>query len=169
MNPRNHEKEVLLDEFFKNRETWSPNSYGYKIISVILLSLSIFILIMPYQIWEGDYISVIFLFYLELIGLETYLKPYCNFWEDNGKIVRVYDILKYLPISHRQLLGYRWKKLIKLCLRLTGITMFCQIAFSFAFLHTVSWGNILMPLLCSFVLPVSILIFLFYVEDVVGK
>lgn len=154
----NHKQEVLLDKFFSNVELWWPNSYGNKVVSFIMLPLAIFLLILPCQMWEGDYHLIIMVFLLEFMGLEMYLKPYFVFLDDSGKIVRVDDIIRYLPVSYKQLTLYRWKKLIKLCLRLTGITMFCQVAFSFAFLHTVTWGNILMPLICTLILPVSMII-----------
>lgn len=162
-------QDQLLDNFFKNKELWWPNSYGCKIASVIMLPLAMILFILPYQSWEGDYQGLFISVYLEWMGLAMYLKPYYNFMGDDGKIVRVYDIVKYLPVSYKQIILYRWKKMIKLCLRLTGIAMFCQILFSFAFLDTVSLGNILAPLLCCFILPVSVTIIINCINVFIGN
>lgn len=162
-------QEMLLDNFFKNKELWWPNSYGCKIAAVIILPLAMIILLIPYQSWEGDYQCLLISFYLEWMGLAMYLKPYHNYMGDDGKIVRIYDIVKYLPVSYKHIVIYRWKKMMKLCLRMTGIAMACQVLFSFAFLDTVSLGNILAPLLCCFILPVGVTVLINCMNLLIGK
>lgn len=153
-----HKQEILLDEFFANKDLWFSNNYMNKICAYIILSTAAFLLLFPDQIWEGDHYCLLLCLYLELLGLESYLRPFRNYKRDDGNIIRIHDIIRYIPISYKQVLLYRWKKLMKLCVRLTGIELLCQVVFSLAFLHTVSPGNILAPLLCGFVLPVSVIV-----------
>ena len=149
----NHKQQILLDNFFENKNTWFSNGYLYKFVAGILLFIAALMYIMPYQLWEGDYKIMILIFYLELMGLEIYLTSYCHFIDEDGKIKNIYEIIRYLPVSHKQLALYRLKKLTKICLWLTGITAFCQIFFTITFLHDFSIGNLLIPVLCCLIVP----------------
>ena len=110
------------------------------------------LLIMPFQIWEGDYQVLGITFFTELMGLEIYVKQYCEFRED-GKRKSVYKIIRYAPVSCKQFVLYALKKLLKLCLCLTGVAIVCQVVFALAFLNTFSVGNLLLPLLGCLILP----------------
>lgn len=63
----------------------------------------------------------------------------------------------YVPVSHRQLALYILKKLLKLCLYLTGAAVVCQVVFALAFLDTFSVSNLLIPILCCLVLPMVLM------------
>ena len=149
----NYKQQILLDNFFQNKNTWFSNGYLYNFVTGIFLFITALIHIMPYQLLEGDYRIMFIIFYLELMGLAIYLNTYCNFTDKDGKIKNIYEIIRYLPISHKQLVLYRLLKLTKLCLWLTGITAICQIFFAIVFLHDFSIGNLLMPVLCCLILP----------------
>ena len=66
------------------------------------------------------------IFFTEWMGLEIYVKQYCEFRED-GMRKGVYKMIRYAPVSYKQ--------------------------FALAFLDTFSVGNLLMPLLGCLILP----------------
>lgn len=147
-------QQILLDKFFAEEKIWNPNYWGNCLAGGIMFVIAMFLFIMPIQLWEGDYTPLFTMLIMELIGLEVYLGRYCQFREE--KIVNVYDVLKQLPLSRRQLKLYRVRKLLKLCLKMTGTAVICQTAFAGVFMHTFSVGNILMPVVCCFLVPAVI-------------
>lgn len=81
------------------------------------------------------------------------MQKYSNYAE-SGKTKAVYDILRYLPVSHRQFQIYIMKKIIKLCGCATVASAVCQTVSAIAFMHNFSAGNILLPIAVNFILPV---------------
>jgi len=152
----NKNAQILLEKFYEEEKTWWRDCYGLHIVAIIILAITMMMFILPCQIWEGDYTTLPMMVLLELLGLECEMKRYFQFQED-GKTKSVYMITRYLPIARREIIIYALRKLLKLCLRLTEISLGCQIVFSLLFLHTVAPGNLLMPLLCCFLFPMLIL------------
>lgn len=152
----NKKTQILLEKFYEEEKTWWRDCYGLHIAALIILPIAMFLLILPCQIWEGDYTILPMYVMLELMGLEFDMKRYFQFRE-NGKIKSVYMVTRYLPIARREIIIYALRKLLKRCLQLTGISLGCQIVFSLLFLHTVAPGNLLMPFLCCFLFPMVIL------------
>ena len=70
----NHKQQILLDNFFQNKNTWFSNGYLYKFLAGIFLFITALMYIMPYQLWEGDYKIMILIFYLELMRTIIFLK-----------------------------------------------------------------------------------------------
>lgn len=152
----NKNAQILLEKFYEEEKTWWRDCYGLHIVAIIILAITMMMFILPCQIWEGDYTTLPMMVLLELLGLECEMKRYFQFQED-GKTKSVYMLTRYLPIARREIIIYALRKLLKLCLRLTEISLGCQIVFSLLFLHTVAPGNLLMPLLCCFLFPMLIL------------
>ena len=152
---QNKKQQTLLEHFFAEEKIWYPDYYLLCVVGGIVFVLTMFLYIMPFQIWEGDYTPLLTMLCMELIGVETYLGRYCGF-KAEGKIRDVYEVLRQLPVSRRQLKIYRVRKLLKLCLKMTGTAVICQIAFAGVFMHTFSVGNILMPAVCCFLMPMVI-------------
>lgn len=148
-------QQTLLEHFFAGEKTWFPDYFAGCLAGGIMFVLAAFLFIMPFQIWEEDYTPLLFMLCMELAGLDIYLGRYCYFTRE-GKRETVYDVLKHLPVSRRQLNIYRIKKLFKLCLKMTGIAVICQTAFAGVFMHTFSMGNILMPGVFCFLTPMVI-------------
>lgn len=152
----NKKAQMLLEKFYEEEKTWWRDCYGLHIVAIIILAITMMMFILPCQIWEGDYTTLLMMILLELTGLECEMKRYFQFQED-GKTKSVYMITRYLPIARREIIIYALRKLLKRCLQLTGISLGCQIVFSLLFLHTVAPGNLLMPFLCCFLFPMVIL------------
>ena len=149
-------QQLLLKEFYKQEKLWGTDNYLSGFLAGILLFPAMILLIMPFQIWEGDYQVPCIIFFTELMGLEIYVKQYCEFRED-GKNKSVYKIIRYAPVFYRQFVLYALKKLLKLCLCLTSAAIVCQVVFALAFLDTFSVGNLLMPLLGCLILPMPLI------------
>ncbi|MDE7477080.1 MAG: hypothetical protein K2M91_03870 [Lachnospiraceae bacterium] len=157
MKAMEEKQQVLLDTFFGQEKIWWQDYYGTNIAAGIILFIGMILLIMPYQIWDNDaYQMYLHSMMLELMGMEMYLKRYAAFRED-GKVKSVYETIRYLPIAHKQLVLYILKKLLKLCLCLTGAAVVCQVLFAWIFLHTFSVKNLLIPLICCLFLPMLLL------------
>lgn len=148
-------QQAVLEQFFKEEKIWYPDYWYLCFAGGLMLAPAMFLFIMPFQIWEGDYTSVLVVLVLELIGVETYLGRYVSFRAE-GKIKDVYEVLRFLPVSRCQFKRYRIGKLLGLCLKLAGTAVICQTVFAGVFMHTFSVGNILMPAVCCFLVPVAI-------------
>lgn len=147
---------TVLNKFYEKEKIWNRDYYLLHIVSMLILTISMLMFIMPCQIWEGDYTLFPMIILLEFMGLEIELKRYFQFREF-GKNKSIYTITKYLPIAPRDIILYALRKLLKQCLWFTGIALGCQVVFSLLFLHTVTLGNIGMPLLCCLFFPMMIL------------
>lgn len=145
-------QQAMLDKFYRRQKIWGADYYLYGFAAGIVLVIAAILLIMPFQVWEGDHGMIGYCVLLELMGMELYRRQYCMLRED-GKNKTVYEIIRFAPVSYRQFVFYILKKLLRLCLCLTGAAAVCQTVFALAFLDTFSVWNLLMPLLCCLVLP----------------
>lgn len=152
MNMFDEKQQLLLKDFYKQEKIWGSDYYLFGFVAGILLFPAMILLIMPFQIWEGDYQVLGTSLLIELMAMEMYVRQYCEFRED-GKRKSVCEIIRYMPVSRRQFALYVLRKLLKLCLCLTGAAVICQLVFALAFMDTFSAGNLLIPILCCLVLP----------------
>lgn len=148
-------QQELLRRFFKEETTWCPEHVGYQAVAVILIGISMILCVMPYQTWDFPEDSAVYSVWIMLymMGVTYYMQKYNNYAEGR-KTKAVYDILRYLPVSHRQFQIYIMKKIIKLCGCVTVAAVCCQTVFAIAFMHTFSAGNVLLPIAVTFLLPV---------------
>lgn len=146
-------QQMLLEEFFKKKKTYEDVLAQF--IAVLFIVIPMVIWIMPCQIWgeDNNYKLWLMLFCLEWFGFTFYLRKF-NMYIEDRQIKLIDEVIKYLPISYKELARFRLKKLAKACVWPTGISMFCQTVFAIAFLHTFSGWNILIPLIYNFIFPV---------------
>ncbi len=145
-------QQELLDQFFQQEKVWCSDFVVSRMVAGLCIGITMLLLIMPVQIWEGEFQVMFFMFLPELIGIQMFLNPYCKITED-GKMTDLYEKFRMLPICRRQYAYYVFKKLFRCCLWMTGIAAACQTAFALMSLHTFSIGNLLIPVLYSMVLP----------------
>ena len=148
-------QQLLLEQFYKEFTTWCPEHVGYHYAGIFMLGLAMIMYCMPAQLLEGDYSILLHFLGMELLGMGIYLQKYTVYME-KGKTRSLDEVLRYLPVSRRQRLFFRFKKLFRICAWMTGIALFCQITFSVSFLHGLIWQNIAVPLVCNFVIPMSL-------------
>lgn len=148
-------QQELLRKFYREETTWCPEHVGYQLAAGIMIGISMIVGVWPYQVWElPQNPSIGFMWnMLYLMGVIFYMQKYTNYTEGK-KTKSVYDVLRYLPVSHRQLQIFIMKKIIRLCGRLTAVTICCQTVFAVAFMHTFSIMNIILPVGVDLLLPV---------------
>lgn len=147
----------LLDIFFTEQvKVWNPEVWSTNFVAILLIVIAMLADVLPFTIWEGDYETLLIMGQALIMGLELYVERYCVCME-NGVQKKVYDRLKYLPISSRQLYLYRMKKLGNLCFKLTMVGVVAQNLLGIGFSHSWSVTLILVPILWTFVCPMCFL------------
>ncbi len=156
-----------LEAFFKEETTWCPEHVLSNFLAAFFLVLFTVFCVMPYQTWDfsSDDRALLFgMAYCGVLGFSFYLQKYNTFSMVGNYRRRVDELLQYLPVSNRQLHIFRLKKMIRLCIRLAGVTIGCQTLFTLAFMHTYSVINLLWPLLLVFIVPVGVAYLLFFLS-----
>lgn len=149
-------EQMMLEGFFKEIKVWYPGYWGFDFVGRLFIFLTMIQLLVPFQLWEGNYKPLFIVFYMELLGVEFCMKKYCHV-KEGGKVKRLSDFFRYLPVAHKQLLLFRLKKLFKFCFKLFIIGLFCQITPAALFMHTLSFMNVLLPFTFCFLSPLIIL------------
>lgn len=152
-----HKKQQeTLQIFFTNFLSWDTGNIGQWIVTGIMeVVLGIFLWI-PYQEMSKEgHDSIRVLLFPSLWGAMTYLLPYIQFTEDKRN-KRVYEKLKYLPISLKELRYFRLKKLTVFCFKLFLIFLAGQLFFSAVFFHEITLANIAYPAFYGLILPLVI-------------
>lgn len=153
MKSDQHQQE-LLRKFYQEETTWCPEHVGYQLCAGITIGISMLLGVMPYQMWEYPKDTSIGFMWnmLYLMGVLYYMQKYTNYAEGK-KTKSVFDLLKYLPVSHGQLQFFIMKRVVRLCGCLTVVTICCQTVFAVAFMHTFSVMNIILPVGVNLLLP----------------
>lgn len=143
-------QQELLQKFYQEETTWCPEHVGYQLVAAIMIGISMLLGVAPYQAWELS--TRIIWGVLYLTGVIYYMLKFMQYTEGR-KTKAVFDILRYLPVSHRQVQIFIMKKTIRLCGRLTVVTICCQTVFALSFMHTFSVVNIILPVGVNLLLP----------------
>ena len=145
------DREEVLAGFFKNFFSWKADNIGYWIVAAMAELYAIVVMCIPFQnlikenIWRVTFI-------LTVGGAIEYICPYI-FYRDGRKNRRIYDTIKYLPVSLEELKLFRLKKSVKFCLKMFGIFFAGQIIFSLICFHQIGWGNLLFPIIGGLLIP----------------
>lgn len=75
-------QQFMLEEFYKREKIWGADNYLCGFAAGIVLVIAAILLIMPVQVWEGDYGMIGYCLLLELMGMGLYIRQYCMFRED---------------------------------------------------------------------------------------
>jgi hypothetical protein len=151
----NFKQQDILERFFKEETTWFPDHFGLAMAGYLVLGIAVLGLMFPFQVWEQEK-TYLFFFYFELIGLYLLMQRYYVIRQD-GKQTALAEVIRFLPVERKELAYYRLKKLLKICMRITGITMLCQVFFAAVIMHVFSPVNILVPLTLCFIAPMLLL------------
>ncbi len=143
-------QQELLQKFYQEETTWCPEHVGYQLVAAIMIGISMPLGVVPYQALELS--PRIIWGVLYLTGVIYYMLKFMQYTEGR-KTKSVFDILRYLPVSHRQVQIFIMRKVIRLCGRLTVVTICCQTVFALSFLHTFSVVNIILPVGVNLLLP----------------
>ena len=136
-----------IEAFFKEETTWCPEHVLSNFLAGFFLILCIIFQMIPYQSWDmsEDKSTFFVMSFLGILGAYFYIQKYSIF-NENGKQRNIGELLRYLPVSYKQLYYFRLKKIIRLCIKLTVVGMFFQTMFALSFMHGFSAMNLLWPL-----------------------
>ncbi len=146
-------REQLLSGFFKEFFTWKADNLMYWILAGIADTGGIVAMCIPYQNMSKNLWGLAAL--LVYAGAAEYISPYI-FYQSGTKSERVYDTIKYLPVSLRELKLFRIKKVTIFCLKMFAIFLAGQLILSLICFQTIGLGNFLYPLVSGLIVPLGL-------------
>lgn len=66
-------QQELLDRFFQQEKVWCPGYVISRMVAGLCIGITMLLLIMPAQIWEGEFQVLFFMLVPELIGIQMFL------------------------------------------------------------------------------------------------
>ena len=155
-------QQKLLEAFFKEYKTWNWGDLGLKFAGWFCIGCSMIFQVIPWQSWDFetfsfDKFTIFVTVYLKMIGIDTIMRGYKDFTENPGgrKRKRFGEILKCVPVSVHQLSVFRLKRAIPFCFKLSVITLAFQVIGALIVYHGITAGNILFPLVGTFMIPIA--------------
>jgi hypothetical protein len=156
-------QQAALERFFKEETTWFPEHVGANLVMCILVGVSMILLFFPTFGLDGreDIVPMV------LVPIMLYnwgLVAYGSKFTGAGQM-RLWELLRYLPVTRAQLALFKMRKEWRICLPLTAVILMFRNLFSIAFYHGLSVYDFLIPLAGMLLLPM-----LFCLPDfIVGK
>lgn len=149
-------QEKVLAVFFKDFFTWSLTSIGMWILTGIMVLGQVVFFMVPYQ-EVGPELRVERSFAVILVCMSasaamSYIQPYMCY-NENRVVTKLFDKIKYLPISREALRLFRFKKLFKFVGIVFAVDFALQIIMTLLIIGDISIGNILYPLVIGFIVP----------------
>lgn len=145
-------QQEVLEGFFKELFTWDMANVGFWLVTGLMEFILGILLLIPAV--ELDIALQGSLFMVSIFGANWYIMAYLQI-HDDGKQCKVYDSLKYLPVSLLQIRLFRFKKLIVFSAKMTGVFLAIQLL-TLMFSREFSWTCISYPIVFGFLIPVSI-------------
>ncbi len=145
------EREKIIDSFYKEFFTWSAGNVGMWLAAGVFEFVAIVIFCFPYEEAQKENM-LMFAVLLALAGAECYIAPYVSF-QEFGKGMRISDKLQYLPVSVKELQGYRLKKLAVFCAKMFVVFFVGQMFFALVTTHTITLGNVGYVIIWGLLLP----------------
>ena len=144
-------QQEVLDQFFREYFTWDMANVGFWIVTGFMeFILGIFMFFPAEELGELKG----FAFAMSIWGAGWYIMAYLKI-RDNGKPCRVYEKLKYLPVTLRQIRLFRLRKLVVFSAKVTAVFLVAQLISAFC-THEFSMATILYPVCLGFFFPVII-------------
>ncbi len=145
-------QQAVLEQFFKDLFTWNMANVGFWMLSGFLELILGILLLIPAGEMEGMLKGIALL--VSIFGANGYLMAYLQIHED-GKPCKVYDRLKYLPVSLQQIRFFRFRKLVVFSAKMTAVFLVIKLI-ALIFMRQFSWSDILEPICLGFVFPVVV-------------
>ncbi len=142
-----------LQEFYKDLLAWNGESTLCWILTGLMVGISGIFIMIPYQEVAADIKEMCgFIFTFIAFGVISYLQPYIRF-NEGGKMISIYQKLKYIPVSKREIRLYCLQKLLIFCIRMFLVLFVLQIFFAIVFFKEIVWGNIWYPVVFGGLIP----------------
>lgn len=144
-------QQAVIADFFKEFHSWSAANVGVWIGAGFCTLIQAMFLMIPYQEMTGDNFGI-FVFLFGMWSATLYINPYVSYME-KGKQYRIYDKLRYFPVSLKQLRIFRLRKLCKFCFITFAVFLAGQLLFSYIGYHEITLGNVLYVVIGGLVIP----------------
>ena len=109
-----------IEKLYEKEKIWYPDHVMHTFLMWLLTGISMIILLFPYQAYAHDhsfYPTLICMYALYNWGIQIYAGKY-SLVRQNGKTHPIEELLCYVPVSKRQIILYRIKKVQKPVIRL---------------------------------------------------
>jgi predicted membrane channel-forming protein YqfA (hemolysin III family) len=144
-------QQAALERFFKEETTWFPEHVAANLVMCILVGVSIILLFFPTFGMDGreDIVPMVLVpVMLYNFGMVTYGSKFTG--AGSG---RMWELLRYLPVTRAQIALFKMRKVWRICLPLTAVILVFRNLFSIAFYHGLSVYDFLIPLAGMLLLP----------------
>jgi len=145
-------QQAVLEQFFRDLFTWDMANVGFWLLTGFMELVLGILLLIPAGELEGMLKG--FAWMVSIFGANWYLMAYLQIHEE-GKTCKVYDRLKYLPVSLQQIRLFRFRKLVIFSAKMTAVFLVIKLI-SLFFTRDFSWGDIWYPIGFGFVFPVVV-------------
>ncbi len=149
-------QQKMLDSFYGEMKTWSPESYGYRMLCWIAVLFTTIFVCFPWQVILCDDDIHFMLMYLCLFAIMQgvfYVRPYICF-KENRKDTALCKKLKFLPVSLAEVRIYSLRKSLRFQSKLLAVHMVGQLLFTVIAGCGIGIGNLLYPVVIGFVVPI---------------
>ncbi len=157
------DQQSIIDDFYKEHFTYDISNIGCWIVAGLFGFVQIIFSAVPVQqmLKEGgddEFLGI--LAFLTIFPVFFYLEPFIigqeRYGAGNGRVKRLYSVIKYLPVSVKALRKYRFKKMLGFALKLLLICSILQIGISLLVFHRITWQNLAFLSIYDFLLPVAV-------------
>ena len=138
-----------IEKLYEKEKIWYPDHVMHTFLMWLLTSISMIILLFPYQAYAHDhsfYPTLIYMYALYNWGIQIYAGKY-SLVRQNGKTHPIEELLCYVPVSKRQIILYRIKKVQKPVIRLALFNLLVKCFLSCVIYHSISVFDIILPVL----------------------
>lgn len=145
-------QQEVLENFFKELFTWDMANVGFWLVTGLMELILGILLLIPAEELDSALKGILFM--VSIFGANWYLMAYLQI-HDDGKPCKVYDRLKYLPVSLQQIRLFRLRKLVVFSTKMTTVFLVIQIL-ALLLSREFTWACILYPICFGFLFPVVI-------------
>lgn len=148
----------MLDAFFKEFFTWNVQHVGMWLLTGIMILSFVCFMMVPYQeivAPSEEHVNIeAWLILMGIAGLNYYLMPYSRYNDGTkGRFIYIYEKIKYLPVSLKELRIFRIRKVFWFCLKLFVVLLIGQLVFAEIGFGEIVLGNFLYPFIFAFLIP----------------
>jgi hypothetical protein len=160
-------QQTVLERFFKEETTWFPEHVTANFVMCLMVGISMILLVFPTRAMDGrDDIMCMVLVPLMIynLGVQIFVSKFEGYRDETNQGRSMFELLRYLPVQREQLCLFCVRKMWRICLPLTLVTIVLRNVFSIRFYHTMSLYDFIIPLVGMLLAPLLVCFL-----DVTGK
>ena len=156
-----------LDEFYKEETTWFPEHVVNNFVMCLFVGISIILLVIPTAALDGKndikaFVVIPWLLYNT--GILTYLSKFTIYRDKINQSKSIYELIKYLPISYKQIVLYKQKKLLARFFIINVIIIVLKNVISIAVYRKISIFDIVIPIALGLIFPMVVISLEFLIQ-----